>query len=123
MCCCGARAPQHNEEAAAAAAPADTAPPTAATRANALAERLFWRGGTLEIGGGRRVIGGVWPERAAILAAKRALFDDEQAGRIRAVIDDTAAFSGVESVPDAVTHMLSRNTLGKVVVRIGDDDA
>jgi NADPH:quinone reductase-like Zn-dependent oxidoreductase len=90
----------------------------AAARANALAERLFWRGGTLEIGGGRRVIGGVWPDRASILAAKRALFDAVQAGTMRAVVDDTASFQGIESIPDAVDHMLSRNTVGKVVVRM-----
>ena len=91
-----------------------------AARANALAERLFWRGGTLEIGGGRRAIGGVWPDRAAVLAAKRALFDDLQAGRIRALIDDGATFDGVESIPDAIDHMLSRNTVGKVVVRLSE---
>ena len=91
-----------------------------AARANALAEQLFWRGGTLEIEGGRRVIGGVWPGRNEILAAKRALFDAQQAGTIRAVIDDTRRFQGVASVPDAVEHMLSRNTVGKVVVQISD---
>ena len=88
-------------------------------RANALAERLFWSGGTLEIGGGRKAIGGVWPDRASILAAKRELFDAVQAGTMRAVIDDTASFEGVDSVADAVDHMLSRNTVGKVCVRIG----
>ena len=103
---------QHNDAAAADGGDA------AAARANALAERLFWRGGTLEIGGGRRVIGGVWPDRAAILAAKRGLFDAVQAGTMRAVVDDTASFTGVDSVADAVDHMLSRNTVGKVVVRM-----
>jgi hypothetical protein len=111
---------QHNEGAAGGA---DAAEPVSAraAAANALAADLFWRGGTLEIGGGRRCIGGVWPERAAILAAKRDLFDAEQAGSIRAVIDDTRTFTGVEAVPDAVEHMLSRNTLGKVVVRITEE--
>ena len=88
-------------------------------RANALAERLFWSGGTLEIGGRRKVLGGVWPDRASILAAKRELFDAVQAGTMRAVIDDTASFEGVDAVADAVDHMLSRNTVGKVCVRIG----
>jgi hypothetical protein len=111
---CVRRCAQHNDAAAAAAQS------PAAARANALAERLVWQGGTLEIGGGRRVIGGVWPARHEILAAKRALFDAQQAGAIRAVIDDMQRFQGVASVPDAVTHMLSRNTVGKVVVQISD---
>ena len=104
------------QHAAAAAGDAGESP---AVRANALAERLFWSGGTLEIGGRGRVIGGVWPDRASILAAKRELFDAVQAGTMRAVIDDTASFEGVDSVADAVDHMLSRKTVGKVVVRIG----
>ena len=108
----------HNAGAGAGAG--DEGAGVAAARANALAERLFWRGGTLEIGGGRRVIGGVWPDRAAILAAKRALFEAQQAGSIRAVIDDTAQFVGLDSVPAAVEHMLSRNSVGKVVVRVTD---
>ena len=60
----------------------------------------------------------MWPDRASILAAKRALFDAVQAGSMRAVVDDTASFVGVEAVPEAVDHMLSRNTVGKVVVRM-----
>ena len=104
------------QHAAAAAGDAGESP---AVRANALAERLCWSGGRLEIGGRGRVIGGVWPDRASILAAKRELFDAVQAGTMRAVIDDTASFEGVDSVADAVDHMLSRKTVGKVVVRIG----
>jgi hypothetical protein len=72
------------------------------------------------VGGGRRLIGGVWPDRAAVLAAKRQLFDEEQRGTVRAVIDDAATFVGVEAIPDAIDHMLSRNTVGKVVVRLSD---
>jgi len=87
----------------------------------ALSEGLFWRGGTLEVGQGRRLIGGVWPGREAVLVAKRRLFDDLQAGRIEAAIDDTATFCGLDAVADAVDHMLSRRSIGKVCVRIHNE--
>ncbi len=89
-------------------------------RQNAITEDLFWRGGTLEIEGGRKLIGSVWPDRAAVLAAKRRLFDDVEAGRVRAVVDAGRSFRGLESVVDATEYMLSRAALGKVVVRVSD---
>lgn len=85
----------------------------------ALSEGLFWGGGTLEIAEQRRLIGGVWPGREAVLGCKRGLFADLEGGRITAVIDQTEFF-GIASVPDAVDHMLSRRSVGKVCVRIAD---
>ena len=85
---------------------------------NSLKEGLFWGGGTLEIEGGRKLIGSVFPDRAAMLAAKRQLWDDFEAGHIRAVVDTKRAFVGVESTVEAVDYMLSGQALGKVVVDV-----
>jgi len=40
-------------------------------------------------------------------------------GKLKAVID-TAKFTGLEQVPDAVEHMYAGKNIGKVTVRIGD---
>jgi NADPH:quinone reductase-like Zn-dependent oxidoreductase len=83
---------------------------------NDLTEGLFWGGGTLEIEGGRQLIGSVFPDRGAMLAAKRQLWEDFDAGRIRAVVDSQRAFIGLASTVEAVDYMLSGKALGKVVV-------
>ena len=85
---------------------------------NDLTEGLFWSGGTLEIEGGRKLIGTVMPDRAAMLAAKRRLFDDVAAGHIKPVIDTQRQFEGLASVPDAMDYMLSGQAIGKVVVSL-----
>jgi NADPH-dependent curcumin reductase CurA len=33
-------------------------------------------------------------------------------------VDDSRVFEGLESIPDAIEHMLSGTTVGKVVVRL-----
>jgi NADPH:quinone reductase-like Zn-dependent oxidoreductase len=81
-------------------------------------QSLFWNGGCLEIEGGRKLIGGVWPGREAVAAEKRRVFDELQSGALRAVVDDSQLFEGLESVADAVEHMLAGKTMGKAVVRI-----
>lgn len=90
----------------------DAAPPPQ----NALTEGLFWGGGTLEIEGGRKLIGTVMPDRASVLAAKGRLFADVAAGHITPVVDTRRQFVGLASVPDAMDYMLSGQAIGKVVV-------
>lgn len=90
---------------------------------NALTEGLFWGGGSLEIEGGRKLIGSVFPDRGAMLAAKRQLWDDFEAGRIQAVVDTQRAFNGLESTVEAIDYMLSGKALGKVVVSMAREGA
>ena len=53
-----------------------------------------------------------------MLAAKRQLWDDFEAGRIQAVVDTQRAFNGLESTVEAIDYMLSGKALGKVVVDV-----
>ena len=50
--------------------------------------------------------------------AARRVLDLYYAGALRVRVD--AAFEGLESVPDAVEHLVRGRNLGKVVVRLGD---
>jgi hypothetical protein len=67
---------------------------------------MFWRGGSLEIGDGRKLLAGGVSDRAAAAAAKRWLAEAMAAGTVRAVIDDRR-FEGLACIPDAIEHMLS----------------
>ena len=49
-------------------------------------------------------------------AVKDNLFKRYYSGQIRALIDDSKSFHGVEQVCDAIDFMLSGKALGKVVV-------
>lgn len=94
----------------AAAAAAASLPPNA---------DLFWRGMSVDLGDGKRVIGQVWPRDVdAIRSSKRRVFDLHRQGKLKALIDESATFQGVEAVPDAVEHMLRGGHVGKVVVRL-----
>lgn len=52
-----------------------------------------------------------WPE------ARRHVFAEHDAGRLQVTFDATQ-FHGLEAIPDAVEHLLSGQTMGKVVVEI-----
>ena len=86
----------------------------------ALSEGLFWAGSSLEVEGGRRLIGGIWPSRSAVLAAKRLMFAELGAGTLTVRVDESASFQGLGSVTAAVEHMLGRTSVGKVCVQIAD---
>jgi len=80
---------------------------------------LFWSGRTQELEGGRRIIGSVWPkDLLAIRRCRRRVFDLWGSGRLAALVDSSAAFVGLESIPAAVSHMLQGRHIGKVVVRL-----
>ncbi|MEW5306466.1 MAG: hypothetical protein WDW36_008928 [Sanguina aurantia] len=80
---------------------------------------LFWQGKTVELVGGRRILGKIWPKDAATtMACKARLFSLYDAGHLTPRIDTSRTFVGVASIPDAVDHMLTGKHFGKVVVEI-----
>lgn len=85
---------------------------------------VFRSGQTIEMDeSGRMLIGNVWgdiftnPQEMADY--RNRLFDSYAKGEIQVLLDD-ASFRGVDSVCDAVDHMLSRKSVGKVHVTISD---
>lgn len=81
-------------------------------------EELFWRGGEVD-SDGRRIIGSIWPkDLLAIRRCRKRVFDLYAAGKLDVCIDHSRAFRGIESIMDAVEHMLQGRHVGKVVVQI-----
>lgn len=82
-------------------------------------EELFWQ--QREVWRGeQRVYGQVVPRDPAVIArCRQQMFDWFIEGRLQAWVDESRTFDGLESVADAVEHMLSGGTVGKVVVRFG----
>jgi len=82
------------------------------------ASELFWNKQTIKRGK-QTIYGNAWPEDYGSVAGCKdrvlGLFAD---GRLKSLIDDTNEFIGLESVSNAIKHMLSSNTIGKVVVKI-----
>lgn len=63
----------------------------------------------------------VWPsDRSKTQECKRRLFELYDQGKLQVWVDDSAAFKGVASIPQAVDHMLSGKCVGKVVVDLRD---
>lgn len=61
----------------------------------------------------------VWPsDPKAIARCKRRVFQLHREGRLQAWVDRSAHFKGLDSIPDAVEHMLRGGHMGKVVVEI-----
>lgn len=82
------------------------------------AAELFWNKQTIQRG--KQVIyGNAWPKDFSTVASSKdrvlGLFAE---GKITSIVDDTDEFVGLESVSNAIDHMLSGKTIGKVVVRI-----
>mmetsp|Transcript_26782 Transcript_26782/g.61653 ORF Transcript_26782/g.61653 Transcript_26782/m.61653 type:complete len:380 (-) Transcript_26782:312-1451(-) len=82
------------------------------------ASELFWNKETIQRG--KQVIyGNAWPKDFSTVASSQdrvlGLFAE---GKIKSIVDDTDEFVGLESVSNAIDHMLSGKTIGKVVVRI-----
>ncbi|KAK9810466.1 hypothetical protein WJX72_011155 [[Myrmecia] bisecta] len=99
----------HTDAAAGAASTSGNLPP---------AEELFWQQRTVQRGE-QTIFGNVWPkDRAAMLQAKQRLFDRYYGGEIKALIDKSQQFKGIDSVVDAIEYMLSGVTIGKVVVEM-----
>lgn len=76
-----------------------------------IGQKLYYKGASVR-GFMNGLLSPQWP------AARARLFEAYEAGRIRVQFDDVA-FDGLEQVPDAVEHLLSGRSMGKVVVRLG----
>lgn len=73
-----------------------------------IATKLYYKGASVRgFMNGR--LTDLWPE------ARQTLFGLHDAGKIAVTFDDTA-FTGLAQVPDAVEHLLSGRSMGKVVV-------
>lgn len=80
---------------------------------------VFRAGETLDLGGGRQLVGNIWGDAFATGAlgpAKARLFELYSAGKVRSLVDGRP-FVGVGSIPDAVDYMLSGASVGKVWVQ------
>jgi len=81
---------------------------------------IFRAGKTVDLAGGRKVIGNVWGDlfKSGEMGTYRdRVFELFREGKLRALVDPVP-FRGVGSVCDAVEHMLSRKSIGKVCVTI-----
>jgi len=89
-----------------------------AAEAATMAEKLFWSGDTV-MRGKQTIRGNVWPkgDRQPILQAKEEVFRLHREGELTALVD-ARRFHGLDSIPDALEHMLSGTTVGKVVVEL-----
>jgi len=84
------------------------------------ASDLFWNKKTIQRGK-QTIYGNAWPKDFSRVAGSKdrvlGLFAE---GKLKSLVDKTAEFKGVGSVSDAINHMLSGTTIGKVVVKIND---
>lgn len=72
--------------------------------------KLYYKGASVR-GFMNGILGEHWP------AARTRLFADYEAGRIKVTFDDRP-FEGLAQVPDAVEHLLSGQSMGKVMVKL-----
>lgn len=94
-----------------AGATCDRLPPETVRQERAY-NRLYWKGASI-----RGFMNWRLAEHHA--AARAALLDMLAVGSLKPLIDQTA-FEGLESVADAVDHLLGGNNVGKVMVRLAD---
>jgi len=79
---------------------------------------IFRAGKTVDLGGGRKLIGNVWGDAFAtgvLPSARERLLELHAKRSVRALVD-RKRFEGVGSIADAVAYMLSGESIGKVVV-------
>uniref|UniRef100_A0A7S4AIU6 Enoyl reductase (ER) domain-containing protein n=2 Tax=Pseudo-nitzschia australis TaxID=44445 RepID=A0A7S4AIU6_9STRA len=79
---------------------------------------LFWKSQTIHKG--KQIIyGNAWPKDFSLVAGcKKRVLDVFAEKKIQSIVDKSPEFVGLESVNDAINHMLSGKTIGKVVVKI-----
>lgn len=81
------------------------------------ASELFWKSQTIQRGK-QTIYGNAWPKDYGAVAGSKdrvlGLFAEK---KLKSLIDDEK-FSGLESVSGAINHMLSGNSIGKVIVKI-----
>ena len=82
------------------------------------ASELFWKSQTIQRGK-QTIYGNAWPKDFGTVAGSKErvlkLFAEK---KLTSLIDDTEEFSGLDSVSDAIDHMLSGKTIGKVIVKV-----
>lgn len=82
------------------------------------ASDLFWNSKTITRGQ-QTIYGNAWPkDYGAVANCKDRVLGLYEEGKLRSLVDDKAKFVGLETVTDAINHMLSSKTIGKVVVQI-----
>jgi len=81
------------------------------------ASDLFWNSKTVQRGE-QTIYGNAWPkDYGAVASCKDRVLGLFQERKLKSLVDDKE-FVGLESVTEAIQHMLSSKTIGKVVVRI-----
>lgn len=82
------------------------------------ASELFWKSQTVKRGK-QTIYGNAWPKDYGTIAGSKdrvlGLFAEK---KLISLIDNSENFGGLESVSDAIEHMLSGKTIGKVIVKI-----
>lgn len=79
---------------------------------------LFWKSQTIERGK-QTIYGNAWPKDYKLVAGcKNRVLDLFAEKKLESIVDDSPKFVGLESVSEAIDHMLSGKTIGKVVVKI-----
>lgn len=79
---------------------------------------LFWNSKTIQRGK-QTIYGNAWPKDFGLVAGSTdRVLSVFKEGKLTSLVDDTKKFSGLESIPDAIEHMLSGQTIGKVIVQI-----
>eukprot|EP00536_Pseudo-nitzschia_multiseries_P007510 jgi/Psemu1/195770/e_gw1.177.5.1 len=79
---------------------------------------LFWKSQTIQRGK-QTIYGNAWPKDFSLVASSKSRVLDLYAeNKLQSIVDKSPEFVGLESVSDAIDHMLSGKTIGKVVVKI-----
>ena len=79
---------------------------------------LFWKSQTIQRGK-QTIYGNAWPRDYSLVAGcKNRVLDLFTEKKLESIVDKSPEFAGLESVSDAINHMLSGKTIGKVVVKI-----
>jgi len=98
--------------------PHNPAAATESAKNEVSASELFWKSQTIQRGK-QTIYGNAWPKDFSLVNDSKnrvlSLFHD---GALQSIVDENTEFIGLESVSDAITHMLSGKTIGKVVVKI-----
>ena len=86
-------------------------------------DEVFRPGKTVDVPSGGQLIGNVWGDafQTGVLPQYRdRLYEQHSRGELVALVDHGSTFRGVGEAPDAVEHMLSGKSIGKVVVHVSE---
>lgn len=79
---------------------------------------LFWNKKTVTRGR-QTIYGNAWPtDYAKVAGCQDRVLGLFAEGKLQSLVDESETFVGLESVSDAIAHMLSGTTIGKVVVKL-----